>query len=46
MKNRKLDKSCTSNPKSEVSDWTSSVEQLMRSLRRAPLNGAWRDSPI
>ena len=22
VKNRKLDKSCTSNPKSEVSDWT------------------------
>ena len=22
LKNRKLDKSCTSNPKSEVSDWT------------------------
>ena len=34
LKNRKLDQSCTSNPKSEVSDWTSSA--IPR--RRMPAN--------
>ena len=34
LKNRKLDQSCTSNPKSEVSDWTSNC--IPR--RRMPAN--------
>ena len=46
MKNRKFDKSCTSNPKSEVSDWTSSVYSFASSAAASVKTARGGDSPI